>query len=31
MANIGLSEKIREARMRWLGHVKRKTEEDVLQ
>ena len=28
MANI--SEKIREARLRWLGHVTRKTEEDVV-
>ena len=28
MANI--SEKIREARLRWLGHVERKTEEDVV-
>ena len=27
MANI--SEKIREARLRWLSHVERKTEEDV--
>ena len=27
MADI--SEKIREARLRWLGHVERKTEEDV--
>ena len=27
-ANI--SEKIREARLRWLGHVERKTEEDVV-
>ena len=25
-----ISEKIREARLRWLGHVKRKTEEDVV-
>ena len=24
------SEKIREARPRWLGHVERKTEEDVV-
>ena len=24
------SEKIREARLRWLGHVERKTEEDVV-
>ena len=28
MANI--SEKIREASWRWLGHVERKTEEDVV-
>ena len=28
MANI--SEQIREARPRWLGHVKRKTEEDIV-
>ena len=28
MANI--SEKIREASLRWLGHVERKTEEDVI-
>ena len=28
VANI--SEKIREARLRWLGHVERKTEEDVV-
>ena len=28
MANI--SEAIREARMRWLGHEERKTEEDVV-
>ena len=28
MANI--SEKIRDARLRWLGHVERKTEEDVV-
>ena len=28
VANIG--EKIREARLRWLGHVERKTEEDVV-
>ena len=25
-----MSEKIREARLRWLGHVERKTEEDVV-
>ena len=25
-----ISEKIREARLRWLGHVERKTEEDVV-
>ena len=28
MANI--SEKMREAKLRWLGHVERKTEEDVV-
>ena len=28
MANI--SETIREARLRWLGHMERKTEEDVV-
>ena len=28
MANI--SEDMREARLRWLGHVERKTEEDVV-
>ena len=28
VANI--SQKIRETRLRWLGHVKRKTEEDVV-
>ena len=28
VANI--SEKIREARLRWLGHVERKTEEDIV-
>ena len=28
VANI--SEKIREAKLRWLGHVERKTEEDVV-
>ncbi len=28
VANIG--EKIREARLKWLGHVERKTEEDVV-
>ena len=28
VANI--SEKIREARLRWLGHVARKTEDDVV-
>ena len=28
VANI--SEKIREERLRWLGHVERKTEEDVV-
>ena len=28
VANI--SEKIREVRLRWLGHVERKTEEDVV-
>ena len=28
VANI--CEKIREARLRWLGHVERKTEEDVV-
>ena len=28
VANI--SEKIREARLRWLGHVERETEEDVV-
>ncbi len=28
VANI--SETIREARLRWLGHVERKTEEDVV-
>ena len=28
VANI--SEKIREARLKWLGHVERKTEEDVV-
>ena len=27
---MGISEKIREARLRWLGHVERKTEEDVV-
>ena len=25
-----MSEKVREARLRWLGHVERKTEEDVV-
>ena len=25
-----ISEKVREARLRWLGHVERKTEEDVV-
>ena len=28
VANI--SEEIREARLRWLGHVERKTEEDIV-
>ena len=28
VANI--SEKIREAKLRWLGHVERKTEDDVV-
>ena len=28
VANI--SERIREAKLRWLGHVERKTEEDVV-
>ena len=27
---VNISEKIREARLRWLGHVERKTEEDVV-
>ena len=27
---VNICEKIREARLRWLGHVKRKTEEDVV-
>ena len=26
---VNISEKIREARLRWLGHVERKAEEDV--
>ena len=30
VANIIYYEKIREARQRWLGHVERKTEEDVV-
>ena len=25
-----MSQKVREARLRWLGHVERKTEEDVV-
>ena len=27
---VNISEKIREARPRWLGHVERKTREDVV-
>ena len=27
---VNISEKIREARLRWLGHVERQTEEDVV-
>ena len=27
---VNMCEKIREARMRWLDHVERKTEEDVV-
>ena len=30
MANIPGGEKIREPRLRWIGHVERKTEEDVV-
>ena len=28
--NINISEQIREGRLRWSGHVDRKTEEDVM-
>ena len=30
MFRANVSEKIREAKLRWLGHVERKTEEDIL-